>query len=553
MQCLQQFLQKAFFQSSNDCHNNDSNNAYALALQNEKANYERCKSTLLELQSDHVNVVGWAYNNDDDTPAQLPSVDAIANSVQRDWLDGDDEKKKQLQQQQQQCDIGAIVNAAMSTMMNECGKHYLSRVGGKVYLDRESVIVATLDEQIESVTKKMAASEATTTENGDATNEGTSGSAADENKEGAGSEEVDNDAMDKLTIQMKELTTQENTEEESIRIRILSVCPVKKSKRRGDIGARIELVLYPPDPCVLYKEVCGEVGQLVLDRFAEKNVGKEEGEVKADNTQDDDTANKEATGKPQSQQSTSTTRTTVPNFPRLSPAERSRAIARSRILMDRTISAMKIYASSNTEYASWEIFESSSQKTWKSPSCDIVPELMNGVPLRTLLSDRTNEGTKPNTKARGDRFDSTIENSQDYKSFMESYSTNGTAIPTTTTTVAPPEKSQKTDEEGRPLSAIVQHLQNKREEEARIKKEAAAAASRARAKASAEAAREKARKRELENKTKKAKARMKREEERRKKVGATNEGGGGVGSGGGGAPVLLKKGGSLPVSGFSSR
>jgi hypothetical protein len=234
---------------------------------------------------------------------------------------------------------------------------------------------------------------------------------------------------------------------------------------------------------------------------------------------------------------------------------------------------MKIHAKSKwpsnntTDFHGWEIIESSSQKTWKGQTHYMVGALMSGTSLHDLLiEEESKEKTVRRGNARADRYDSTIENSDDYKQFMEQWKEDG-SIPVTVDksgtakTTSKEEAPPKLDEEGRPLSAIVQHLQSKRDEEAKAKAEAAAAASRARAAASAAAAREKARKKELEAKTRKAKARMARSEEKKKTKKVTSRKvvsrPSSANSGGAAPPpgaVLLKKaGGSIPTDGFNSK
>ena len=529
---IREFVNSAFQNMDADV-TDQTESAYTLACQKEKDDFESSKSLLestVNLNGSTASL-GWAYETVQSS-LELPSAEAIVNSLERSALDGNVKERT----------IHSTIDSAMSQMMNECGKVYLNYVGGNVVFDEESAIIVALSERIAEEKKKMEKQ-----------------AEMDADKENEEDKPVEGitQGMSKLSTESKPM---DPTTSPMTRIRILSVTPVKKSKRRGDIGARAELVLYPPDPCLIFKEECREAGRIAADRYTEasKNVEKTEEETKAaaaaaevENEKDTISGVSEPMNTPQQ------TAPTIPNFPRLSPAERSRAIARSRILMDRIISALKIQAKSKSnDYPGWEIFESSSQKTWKSQSYDMVPALMTGASFGDLLAaeeSKSNRDKKAHrSNARGDRYDSTIESSEDYKSFMEMYM-NGGSVPTVEKAAGDKPKEEKLDEEGRPLSAIVQHLQSKREEEARVKAEAAAAASRARAKASAEAAREKARKRELEAKTRKAKARMKRDEEKKKKK-ASGKTGGSVGSGMAPSPgaVLLKKG-SVPTSGFNTK
>jgi hypothetical protein len=526
---ITEFLNGAF-----PTNNAAEGTAYMYAWQREKEEFEKSKSILESVNS---SSLGWSYEDKINVSSvELPSPEAIVNSVERTGLDGNKQ-------------IHSTIDTVMSTMMNECGKMYLNYVGGKTVLDEESVLMATLAERIAAEKKKRE-------------------------EKNVNVEEAETQDVEQLTQQMEELHTNVKPETNAspaptTRIRILSVIPVKKSKRRGEIGGRVELVLYPPDPCLIFKEVCREAGRIAAERLTSKvEVVEEVAKIEEranDGEEKTDTSNDNSIEAAQPTTSTQQVIPTIPNFPRLSPAERSKAIARSRILMDRTISAMKIHAQSlSNDCQRWEIIESSSQKTWKGQSHELVTALMSGESLSKWLEaeESKNDGDKKVRRAyaRGDRYDSTIENSEDYKAFMEMWKSDGPIrIPAAgEKSINKPTKEEKLDEEGRPISAIVKHLQSKREEEARVKAEAAAAASRARAKASAEAAREKARKKELEAKTRKAKARMKREEERKKmKVngGKVSSRPGGSSSGGAAPPpgaVLLKKG-SAPTSGFNSK
>ena len=512
---LREFLKGAF-----STNGTNDGSAYMMACQKEKEEFEKTK-TLLEINN---SSLGWTYE-DKFATVDLPSPEMIVDFVEKTML----EEKKQ-----------PTIDSAMSQMMNECGKVYLTRVGGKITLEEESVVMVTLAEQIAIEKKRIGETKAEME--------------AENESQDRQVEEVTSN-MEKLTTTPKPSDSAVTAAEPTTRIRILSVTPVKKSKRRGDIGARVEFVLYPPDPCMIFKDVCQEAGKIAAERYhvraAKKDVVQE-------------TRGEDATNDTESDPSTNVTQQApiVPNFPRLSPAERSRAIARSRILMDRTISAMKLHAQYKRN--GWEIIESWSQKTWKGQSVNMVSALMNGASLSDLLEaeESKNDGDKKikrGTTRSADRYDSTIKNSEDYKQFIEVWM-NGGSVPTETEKSKSAQEEEKLDDEGRPLSAIVQHLQTKRQEEARLKAEAKAAAARARAKASAEANRQNIRKKELEAKTRKAKARMKRDEDKKKKKAVGNSSGRekGVSKPAGGAPpagaVILKKGvGPIPTSGFNSK
>jgi hypothetical protein len=552
---IKQFLEGAFNLSGDGSVLEDS--PYMLAWQKEKDEFEKNKA-MFESTSNPNSIsagstplsLGWTYEEKITDVSPLPSAAAIANSVERTMLDSG---KKNIQ---------STIDTAMTTMMNECGKLYLNYVGGKVVFDEESAIAVILAEKIVGERKKMEEAKAKA-----AVEETVAAENATEDevtKEDKSVQEV-TASLEKLNTESKPTDAQAAT---ATRIRILSVTPVKKSKRRGDIGGRVELVIYPPDPCLIFKEGCREAGTIAAERFlaaSKEEVGEAEATENGAVSEAKE-SEKVADVKTDARESDPSNMPPIPNFPRLSPAERSRAIARSRILMNRTIEAMKIHAKSkSTNFASWEIFESTSQKTWKGQSQPMVSALLSGASLSDLLAE---EDSKDRKVARGysraDRYDSTIENSDDYKTFMEKWK-NGGFVPVNLDkdTKAAKPNEEKVDEEGRPLSAIVQHLQSKRQEEAKAKAEKAAAASKARAAASAAAAREKARKKELEAKTRKAKARMARGEEKKKRANGGRSGASsrpGSASSGGAAPppgaVLLKKSAgsvSIPASGFNSK
>ncbi|KAL3797654.1 hypothetical protein HJC23_013486 [Cyclotella cryptica] len=580
---IREFLEGAFRVSSADGGSETmEGSAFVMAWQREKEEFEKTKS-LLEAAAAVPNAsgsvsgvasgsslsLGCAYEEKIvplpiDRSILMPSPETIASNTVEGNVGVSNGKKGS--------SIHSIIDTAMSQMMTECGKIYLNYVGGRVTFDEESAIGAMLAEKIAAEKKKMEGKQGNEQTNDDEKDVIENGV---QEKSTAESKVEDDKSVDELTRGISKLNTDNKPAIQaaapSTRIRILSVTPVKKSKRRGDIGAHVELVMYPPDPCLIFKDCCREAGKIAAEKHLRQS--NDAGEMnKADGAAASNTPGEIETVRSVTSQSTTgvkqPTIPPIPNFPRLSPAERSRAIARSRVLMNRTIEAMKIYAKSKgpsnniADFHGWEVFESSSQKTWKRQSHYMVGALMSGTSLHDLLvEEESNEKEVRRGNARADRYDSTIESSDDYKLFIEQWKSDG-SIPVTidkgatakTTEEAPP----KLDEEGRPLAAIVQHLQSKREEEAKAKAEAAAAAARARAAASA--AREKARKKELEAKTRKAKARMGRSEEKKKKKGT----GGKVGSrpsnanSGGAAPlpgaVLLKKvGGSIPADGFNSK
>jgi len=444
----------------------------------------------------------------------------------------------------------------------------------RVAVERKKIAVALEEEE-----KKKAAEQAEEAE------------AADGDDEPHDSEDAPLDKKDDVEIvtrKIEKLTTAVTTkltppavkpvlDQPVIRIRILSVTPVKHSKRRGDIGGKVTLAMYPPDPCLLFKQACRDAGKIAAEVHFERQVVqediKEEVEsfdaekanngidkvekeevvpsedaaavIKPDDPKphvDNDAQAKETTSigmatKPK-QPAVAPRAPQIPYYPLLSPAERSRAVARSRVLLSRTIEAFKIHvaATLNNNLASqWEIMESSSQKTWKGRPHPMVASLMsdNTKPLGGLVAEH--DATKSNVTAAGggavpkksgrgrgydsrsDRYDSTVENSEDYKAFMESLLDGGrvkdTADGSGKDAKKTAEKStvvaeEALDEEGRPISAIVKFFREKHAVANKAKVEAAAAASKARAAASA-AAKEKARKDKLQVKKEASKRKKK--------------------------------------------
>jgi len=241
----------------------------------------------------------------------------------------------------------------------------------------------------------------------------------------------------------------------------------------------------------------------------------------------------------------------IPNFPLLTSSERSRALARSRILINRTIEAMKIGAKAmNTRGIDnnrpWEIFESPSQKTWKPRQNPMIGSLLAGASLQDVMAEsekakKANNATTSSSnkkgrerfKSREDRYDSTIENSEDYKSFMQHWQNDGaypSNNPDSDAAAAAAKKEEAVDEEGRPLSAIVMDIRKKKDEEAKKKADAKAAAAKAR-----EAARsaQEALKKKEKSKKKKEKDKNRRSERRKKAKAAARA-----------PPTLLQKAGT---------
>ena len=517
---------------------------------------------------------GWVY---EEKPTELPSdrtsLLPSSSDIVTNFINNNTDKKII-----DSSNITCIVDTVMSQMMQQCGKQYLHYIGGRVILDEESAVEVSIAERVIRE-RKLLADETNATVNERKIEKPTSiTGATDKPADGA---------VDDTTAKLDETSPVEavtrgieklNTDNEpnvaevqqqslvnyspAIRVRILSISPVKKSKRRGEIGGKVQLALYPPDPCLLFKEVCRDAGKMAAEKYLER----------INSTNDQAVASNETAGGENEKAILATdgekfckhfsaakkVEPQIPYYPLLSPSERSRAVARSRVLVDRTIEAMKLYAVQVKKDAStlcWEVLESPSQKTWKGRPHSLVRSLMDGETLGNLVAvhnDAKSVGGVKTGRGRGgedsraDRYDSTIENSDDYKVFIESLH-NGSAPPIEKDTeskqimannsVTASKEPPPVDEEGRPLSAIVMHLRAKQAEVDKVKGEAEAA--KAKARAARAAAAEMTRKEKLKSKKESLRKRKKEKVVRMKKPSSTapsNQGnsvGGGGGSGGG--------------------
>jgi hypothetical protein len=539
---------------------------------------------------------GWVY---EEKPTELPSdrtsLLPTSHDIVTNFMSNKTDKRIT-----DSSNINWIVETVMSQMIQQCGKQYLHYVGGRVVLDEESAVEVSLAERV-SRERKLLAHKAKTNVDESNTNEASGiNVSADEPTNGiynATSDKKDEtSSLAAITTGIEKLRTSDepnvaklqqqilNNYSPAIRVRILSVSLVKKSKRRGEIGGKVQLALYPPDPCLLFKEACRDAGRMAAEKYLEKiNFAKDQ--AVASNATAGGNNKEVAKGKDKDDRSKSplpvkNVEPQIPYFPLLTPSERSRAVARSHVLMNRTIEAMKFHAAKEKKDAShlcWEVLESSSQKTWKGRPCCMLRSLMDGEPLSNLVAEHdsaTSAGGivksgrgRGGEDARADRYDSTIENSDDYKAYIESLQ-NG-SVPTIeketeakkigdSKPVAATKETPAVDEEGRPLSAIVMHLRAKQAEVDKAKAEAEAA--RAKARAAAAAAKEKTRKEKLKLK-KESSRKRKNDVVRTKKPSSTAPSsrpggsvGGGSGSGSGGSKrsgssmpppgsMLLKKGG----------
>ena len=616
---------------------------YMLAWRAEKEEFDNAKSMFAELASSSESAnndngvpttptrpfsSGWVYET---TPSSLPSnrlsLLPTSSQIVTNLMSNQTDKKIS-----NTTNVNWVVDTAMSQMMQECGKNYLDYVGGKIVLDEEGIVEVGLAELVAKERKKLSEIE----DKKNKAAEETAIAEGESEQPTVTNDEKKDDKVEEVTAGIENLSTSDNNSNNSkptppavkqqplqreiinnvpaIRIRILSVTPIKQSKRRGELGGKVTLALYPPDPCLLFKDVCRDAGKMAGDLQFEKVKAKEEEEDAAAKKKKEEAVKEEAvvegengevaaaSGSKENSNAEEVTKATkppspppkkaaqppqIPYYPLLSPAERSRAVARSRVLMHRTIEAMKIHAASSAGSQSrevqWEVMESASQKTWKNRPHAMVQSLMEGKELSELVAEDYESaksgggGGVKKGRGRGGggvgfdaKYDSTIEKSEDYKAFMESLK-DGSAAPSykdskdakksDAKATATEEKPVEVDEEGRPLSAIVIHMRAKQAAEDKVKAEARAAADKARA--AANAVKEKARK-EKQKAKKEARRNKKKEAARAKK--RAEKGGRTAGpsssssiarpsskSAAGPPPgaMLLKKGGAtIPKSGF---
>ena len=605
---VQKFLEEAFPSSATVAGDGTvESDAYTMAWKLEKEEFDAAKSAEAAVVNSASGDVGtggasasfssstsrafsrgWVY---EEKPSELPSdrtsLLPTSYDIVTNFMSNNTDKKITASSS-----INWIVDTVMSQMMQQCGKQYLHYVGGRIILDEESAVEVSLAERVLRE-RKLLADIAKTKEDESKTDEDTSiNEPADEPTDGtvdATSDKKDEtSSVSAITRGIEKLRTSDeqnvaklkqqilNNYSPAIRVRILSVSPVKKSKRRGEIGGKVQLALYPPDPCLLFKEACRDAGKMAAEKYLEKIISAKDQAVSSNTTAGGENKGvnkvKDEGDCSKSPLYVKKVEPQIPYYPLLSPSERSRAVARSRVLMDRTIEAMKLHATyvkKDASHSCWEVLESSSQKTWKGRPCSMVRSLMDGEPLSNLVAEHDgatsaggifkSERGRGGEDSRADRYDSTIENSDDYKAYIESLQ-NGSAPPIEKGTEAKKIGDNKSvsatkeplavDEEGRPLSAIVMHLRAKQAEVDKAKAEAEAA--RAKARAAATSAKEKARKEKLKLK-KESSRKRKKEVVRTKRPSSTlpssrpgGSVGGGSGSGNGGSK---KSGSSMPSPG----
>ena len=484
---VRKFLVGAFPSSHRD--GTVESDAYAMTLVLERDEFDAAKSIFAEAMS--VNSAsgdgsmgtatasafsyGWIH---EDKPAELSSDRASltlhTNDIVTNFMASIADNNVT-----DSSNINWVVDTAMSQMMQQCGKQYLNFVGGRVILDEISSGDLILVERVKRERKELACGTKVHTSKG-----------SEEIGLCEPADEQTSNMADEFLVDMEESNSVGtlNNYLPAVCVRILSVTPVKKSKRRGEIGGEVQLALHPPDPCLLFKEVCRDAGKLALEKIISMKCcavpGWEEHVTDADMS----SANQ---AHPQ-----------VPYYPLLSPSERSRAVTRSLVLVSRIIQTMKFHAASlkRDEFHSfWEVMESSSQKTWKG----------HNIRAKALRGAHPVCGVTPDRDLRFDRFDSTIENSNDYKAYVESLN-NGSvllvekvvtgnkswvckAASASNTVVAP-----AVDDEGRPLSAIVMYMRAKHAEIDKAKTETVDA--REKVRKAAVAAKEKTRKDKVKSK-----------------------------------------------------
>jgi hypothetical protein len=525
--------------SGGDNNNNSSSgeNAYMMAWQLEKEEFEHNKNMFAEAVSTNKHSADESSSSSSNITDATSSIRAFSSGVYKDRPSvtslPSDRNKLLPSPETIVSDMNdaaftspsSMIDTAMSKMIQECGKQYINYVCGRVILDEESAVDCMLVEQIQEEMKKRKESvgeqvDGNSEENNNS-NSAAAAAAAKASNDKPSSVETVTKGMQKLSTSDRYNNSKSNTD--AIRVRILSVTPMKKSKRRGDICAKVQLVLYPPDPCLLFQDLCRDTGKLVAEKHSVANEDDKVAAVTTDQPTEDKTV---ATPKAPR----------IPTFPLLSSSERSRALARSRILINRTIEAMKIHAKSmntrDNDNRPWEVFESPSQKTWKQGQNPMIGSLMAGTSLQDALLEHekskssVGSGGAANKKGRGgfksreDRYDSTIENSEDYKSFMEHWLKDG-AYPSNDANGSKKKETDPiaVDEEGRPLAAIVMDIRKKKDEEAKKNAEAKAAAARARD--AARSAQDALKKKEKAKK-KKEKDRIRRNERKKKAKAAAS-------------------------------
>jgi len=511
-----------------------------------------------------------------DRSSLLPSVDSVVARVMDSLPPPGDIVRPRPPREE-------VVDRAMSEMLAACGAAYLGQCGGRAEADgtsgREVSLPGEMGRVRDEMERERAEREAVEGIAGDG--KGEEGKAED-SKEDAAETAPKADAGDAPPEAPAPIPppAPRPPSPSAVRVRVLSATPAKRSKRRGVVGGRVALVLYPPDPCALFGDRCRDAGRGAAAAYAERYPADASG------------ADGSAAPAPAS--------VSVPRYPPLTAPERSRCLARSRALLSRTVAALRVHAASGGSggiYAGWDIRESPSQKAWRTraglggaaarleAAADgrARDEILRELVRESMAKDEkeAEDGAAPAARrgfygdSRSDRHDSTIESTEDYASFLEWHSGDrarpyeGPARGRKKaadadggggggSSNAKADAEVEVDEEGRPLSAIVLYFRA-RNAEASMKRKAEQRrkdAARKEEKRRKEKARKAARRQEQKEKGNK-------KEKRRNKGGGGKQGQQGKGQAsaaqqqrGGGPVVLAKKpegggaGGILPPSGY---
>ena len=278
---------------------------YMLAWRAEKEEFDNAKSMFAELASSSESAnndngvpttptrpfsSGWVYET---TPSSLPSnrlsLLPTSSQIVTNLMSNQTDKKIS-----NTSNVNWVVDTAMSQMMQECGKSYLDYVGGKIVLDEEGIVEVGLAELVAKERKKLSEIEARKNKAA----EETAIAEGESEQPTVTNDEKKDDKVEEVTAGIENLSTSDNNSNSkptppavkqqpqreiinnvpAIRIRILSVTPIKQSKRRGELGGKVTLALYPPDPCLLFKDVCRDAGKMAGDLQFEKVKAKEEEE-----------------------------------------------------------------------------------------------------------------------------------------------------------------------------------------------------------------------------------------------------------------------------------
>ena len=323
---------------------------------------------------------GWAYEDrpallpPGDRPSLLPSVPSVVSTVLSALPPPGDIVRPRPT-------LEDVVDRAAAEMLGACSAVYLTQCGGRAEVDRGSKWEVSLPGELGRVRGEMEREreEREALEGIARESEG-----GDDEAEGGGAGTPDAEAeVAKVEGVKAETTAEAETPAESeppapaivglrlppaerpasgaVRVRILSVTPARRSKRRGVVGGRACLVLYPPDPSALFGDLCRDAGEAAAAGYRERYPDCSGPSEEAGVAGVGEGGSKEGPDGPAG-------RAVLPRPPQLPAAERGRCLARSRVLLSRTVSALRRHASSGGSgglYAGWDIDESPSQKAWR--------------------------------------------------------------------------------------------------------------------------------------------------------------------------------------------